>query len=59
MKVYHGKSLTLPNLLGGQAEVDNLFQQLYDAEDTYYKEIFGSFKDPSGMYFYETLLTVD
>ena len=49
LEKYHQNNLAFPDLLqGNQPDIELFFQKLYDAEDTFYKEIFGSFKDPTG-----------
>ena len=48
LEKFHGRKLSLPNLQGSDDEIEELFQKLYDAEDPFYKELFGCFKDPQG-----------
>ena len=43
-------TLALPNLVD-QTEIEDFFQALFEAEDPYYKQIFSSFKDPTGNVF--------
>ena len=54
----HGKNLFFPNLQGSDAEIEELFQKLYESEDPFYKELFGCFKDPQGKIIDQSILAL-
>ena len=49
LHAYFRHSLTFPDLLnGGDEEIEEFFEQVHDAEDPFYRTLFGNFKDPRG-----------
>ena len=41
--------LALPKILTNDEEFDQMFQQVYTAQDPFFTELFGAFKDPQGI----------